>query len=228
MTRFPPGAQSWVELVHPDAARGFYSALFGWEAAFGVARLGGRSVAGFGVNGGTRAWVTRVQAPEDVGERVRRAGGTFAAGLLRDASGAVLGVAARGAELVNEPGSWDLSTLRTPEPDRAIAFYRDVLGWQAEPFGRITLWRLPGYVGGLDGQPVPRDTVAIMEPQDGPPQWSVDFRVTSADRTAERAVALGGTVVEPAQDTPGFRGATLADPRGITFTITEFVGFAAS
>jgi predicted enzyme related to lactoylglutathione lyase len=37
-----------------------------------------------------------------------------------------------------------MSALRTPDPDAAPAFYEAVFGWQAEPFGPATMWRLPG------------------------------------------------------------------------------------
>src|SRR6185503_12536522 len=36
-----------------------------------------------------------------------------------------------GAQVVNAPGAWSRSTLRTRDPARAVAFYRDVFGWDA-------------------------------------------------------------------------------------------------
>ena len=141
----------------------------------------------------------------------------------RAGAGAAFGVSERGgAGLVNEPGSWDLSELRTPDPAAAEAFYGALFGWCPEPLGRITLWRLPGYRGGLDGQPVPRDTVAIMAPGAGAARWSVDFRVDDADAAADRAVGLGAAVLRLPRDVPGFRTAELADPQGAAFTVTQF------
>jgi predicted enzyme related to lactoylglutathione lyase len=213
MERYPAGAQCWVEVLHPDPdrARDFYSTLFGWEVADGVARVGGRAVAGIGP-GPQATWITRVRATR--------------VALLTDPGGALFGMCEDGpvAEIVNEPASWDLCTLHTDQPERAIAFYGSLLGWQAEPFGAITLWRLPGYVGGIPNQPVPRDTVAIMR-ADGtsPARWEVDFRVRGADEVADRCAELGGEIVEPPRDTPGFRSAVLADPRGATFSITQFL-----
>jgi uncharacterized protein len=211
VTTYPRGAQCWVSVDAPDpaGAREFYGALFGWEVdERGIARSRGRAVAGIGA-GARAAWITWI-----------RAGGTR----LTDPSGATLAVSEDGAvaELVNEPGSWDLSTLRTPDPERAIAFYADAFGWHAEPFGAITLFRLPGYEGGVPGQPVPRDVTAIMSPGE-PAAWEVDFRVADADATAGRARELGATILEPPHDTPGFRTATLADPQGATFSITRFL-----
>jgi hypothetical protein len=98
---------------------------------------------------------------------------------------------------------------------------------------RITLWRLPGYVGGEPQQPVPRDVVAIMSPIPGDgsatpvrPHWSVDFWVDGADATAEHAARLGGKVIVPPHDTAGFRSAVLADPQGAVFSVSELTAAA--
>jgi hypothetical protein len=100
-----------------------------------------------------------------------------------------------------------------------------VFGWRPEVFGaggiHMTLWRLPGYVGGEPEQPVPRDVVAVMVPtaaadREAPPHWSVDFWVTAVDAVADRAARLGGKVVVPPHDTPGFRRAVISDPQGAT------------
>jgi predicted enzyme related to lactoylglutathione lyase len=42
-----------------------------------------------------------------------------------------------------------------------------------------------------------------------PPHWSVNIRVEDADATAEQAASLGGHVIAPVLDTPGFRSAVL-------------------
>jgi predicted enzyme related to lactoylglutathione lyase len=240
-----------VETLQPDPrrAREFYTGLFGWEthgaAGYHVARVRGRNVAGIGRAGrlATPAWITRVRVAsvdETVTEALHRGGSLTARpvrtspsgrlAVLSDPGGAPFAVwetdAGHGAELVNEPESWDLSTLRTHSPERAEVFYGALFGWQAEPFGAITLWRLPGYVGGLEEQPVPRDTVAIMTTLDGVhtrPEWGVDFRVRDADASADLAVRLGGAILEAPHDMPGFRTALLADPQGAAFSISQFV-----
>jgi hypothetical protein len=107
-----------------------------------------------------------------------------------------------------------------------------VFGWQTGSFGppgaEITLWRLPGYVGGTERQPVPRDVVAVMLDRDGspssePPHWSVDFWVDDADRIAEQAAGSGGRVIVPPHDIPRFRNAVLADPQGAAFSVSQLV-----
>jgi hypothetical protein len=54
-----------------------------------------------------------------------------------------------------------------------------------------------------------------------PSQWGVDFWVEDADATAARAVELGGNVVVPPHDVPGFRNAVLQDPQGAIFSVSK-------
>lgn len=102
---------------------------------------------------------------------------------------------------------------------RAQAFYGAVFGWHLQPVPETPLafWRLPGYVGGHVGQPIPRDVVAVMtatdETSEVPPHWAVNFRVENVDTTAEHVVALGGQLLLPPTDTPGLRSAVIADPQ---------------
>jgi predicted enzyme related to lactoylglutathione lyase len=219
-----------------------------------VARLGGRDVAGIGslTNGDgipTPTWSThiRVDSADEAAEKAKEAGGTLLDGpldalpagrlaVLADQAGARFCVweakAREGAQLINEPRAWDLSSLRTTDPEGSNAFYGSMFGWQPEAFGgsdgRLTLWRLPGYVGGQPQQQVPRDVVAIMTPLGGPssagaehPHWSVDFYCDDADTIADRAARLGGKVIVPPYDNPGFRSGVLADPQGATFSISQ-------
>jgi uncharacterized protein len=219
-----------------------------------VARLEGRDVAGIGSlsSGGwspTPAWTThvRVDSVDVAAAKAREAGGTLLDGpldalpagrlaVLADPAGARFCVweagDREGARLINVPRAWDLSSLRTTDLDGSNAFYGSLFGWQPEAFGgsggRVTLWRLPGYVGGQPEQRAPRDVVAVMTPLGGPssagaeyPHWSVDFYCDDADAIADRAARLGGAVIVPPYDNPGFRGAVLADPQGATFTISQ-------
>ena len=218
-----------------------------------VARLQGRDVAGVGSLpdlGGppVPAWSTyvRVDSVDDAAERARAAGARVLIGpldalpagrlaVLVDPVGAVVSVwearAREGAQLVNEPGTWAMSSLHTTDGEGAKAFYGSVFGWQPETFGPpeapMTLWRLPDYVGG-EGKwaTVPSDVVAVMAPTGDtaaavPPHWNVNIRVEDADATAEQAASLRGHVIAPVLDTPGFRSAVLADPQGAVFSIGQ-------
>jgi predicted enzyme related to lactoylglutathione lyase len=245
------GVPCWVDTWQPDAERAaaFYTGLFGWEAAsdadgppYVMLRLRGRDVAAIGRSGGDDApppdWVTYVwvDSADEATAKARTAGGSVLRepfdsldggrmAILADPSGAVFGVwqpgAHKGAELVNEPGAYAMSLLRTNDPEAATVFYGEVLGWTTESFGEITLWRRPGYVGGEPEQPVSREVVAVMMPGEGPPQWSVNFWVGDADAAAAAVPELGGEVVAGPYDTPGFREAAIADPAGAVFTVSS-------
>jgi uncharacterized protein len=191
------------------------------------------------------AWHTQVAVDDaDATARLARdAGGTLLVeptdappagrfAVFADPAGAAITVwqpqARHGAAMVNEPSAWAMSLLATPDPERAAAFYRDVFGWRSEPFEDagpgVSLFRLPGYVGGEPAQPVPRDVVAAMAavPDPGAPAaWSVDFWIDDADAAADAAAGLGGSVVAPPHDAPPFRRVVLAAPDGATFTVSE-------
>lgn len=220
-----------------------------------VARLAGSDVAGVGcqpreIAGDPAAWTTQVSVDDldrAVG-RVRRSGGAVLAGpmdaspagrlaVVTDPNGAVLCIwepgDREGAQRINEPGAWSMSILNTPDGDAAEGFYGAVFGWRAEtldPERGLKLWRLPGYVGGEPGQPVPRDVVAVMAASngngrsaDGPARWAIDFWVDDADRAVERALAGGGKVIVPVHEIPMFRQAVIADPWGAAFSISQLL-----
>lgn len=130
-------------------------------------------------------------------------------------------------------GALSLSCHRrnTPDPARATTFYGAVFGWQSEalaPGAPVTLFRLPAYVGGEPGQPVPRDVVAVMTATEGgpdgptvPPHWNVNLRVDDTDAVAAHAADLAGSVLMAPMDTPGMRNAVLLDPQGAAFSISH-------
>ena len=239
------------------AARDFYGPLMGWEfegsggePEYFVARLGGREVAGLApmpeqVQRIDGIWMTHVavDSAAATAEAVTAAGGEVAAGpmdlppagtlvVIHDPEGAVFCAwepeGRAGAEAINEPGAWAMSTLVTGDPARADAFYKALFGWNAEPFGppeaNVGLYRLPGYVGGTPTQPVPRDVVAVRMPlQEGNPRWDVGFWIPDAEAAAAQAAELGGRVVQAPHDVPPFKEAVLSDPQGGTFSVSQLV-----
>jgi uncharacterized protein len=219
-----------------------------------AAKLRGRDIAAIGSQPDeappTPIWNTYiwVESADDATAKVASAGGTalmepfdvLDAGrmaVLGDPAGATFCVwqagGYKGAQLVNEPGAWSMSSLNTRDPQGAKAFYGAVFGWETSSFdlggAEVTMWHLPGYVGGEPLQPVPRDVVATMAPMgdrfadDVPPHWSVDFWVDDVDASAEKAGELGGGVVAPPYDIPGteLRQAVLLDPQGASFSVTK-------
>jgi len=213
-----------------------------------VARVRGAEVAGLGSMPSPEtpiAWNTHVAADdlETVSERARTAGGAVAVqpvdappagrfAVIADPAGATVTVwqagSRHGAEIVNEPSAWAMSLLSTPDPEGAAEFYEAVFGWQREPFADagpgVSLFRLPGYVGGEPEQPVPRDVVAAMAAvpdPDAPAAWNVDFWIADAAAAADAAPELGGRVIAPVHEAPPFRRAVLAAPDGATFSVSE-------
>ncbi|HYB25274.1 MAG TPA: VOC family protein [Solirubrobacteraceae bacterium] len=241
---YPTGVPCWVDNLVPDPERAmsFYGELFGWEfdgpgpGDYYVAKVRGRGVAGVGQAppGVSAGWNTYVSVAS-VDDAARAAGrvivepfdvlpaGRLAA--LEDPGGGVIGVwepaDRHGCQLINEASAYAMSALHTSDPDAAGRFYCEVFGWETESFAPgVSLFRLPGYVGGEPAQPVPRDVVAVMARDDGPDRWSVDFWVTDADALADKAVGLGGSVVVPPFDSMPKRQAVLADPFGAAFSVS--------
>jgi predicted enzyme related to lactoylglutathione lyase len=223
-----------------------------------VARVDGRTVAGIGTlpalddppTPGMPVWSTYicVETVTDAADQAAGAGGRLLRGpvdagpagrwaALLDPTGAAFGVweagDRAGAQLVNEPRTWTMSALHTPDPAAAAAFYGAVFGWGSEPIAPgtpVSLFRLSGYIGGEPGQAIPRDVVAVMtstaQGPDGPsvpPHWNVNLLVDDSDDTAARAVELGGRILIPPTDSPGFRSAVLMDPQGAAFSISHMV-----
>jgi predicted enzyme related to lactoylglutathione lyase len=94
-----------------------------------------------------------------------------------------------------------MSRLETPDPDGAQVFYAAVFGWttEASDIGetRITVFRLPGYVGGEPEQAFSREVVATMSDAtgDAPAHWSVRFWVADVDAAVATTKRLQGTIV---------------------------------
>jgi uncharacterized protein len=218
------------------------------SSEYHVARVRGADVAGLGSMPSPEtpvAWNTQVAVDdlEAVVGQARSAGGSVVVepvdtppagrlAVIADPAGAPVTVwqagSRHGAGIVNEPSAWAMSLLSTPDPEGAGEFYESVFGWQNEPFPDagpgVSLFRLPGYVGGEEQQPVPRDVVAAMAavPEPGAPAgWSVDFWIADAEAAAAAAPELGGSVIVAPHDAPPFRRTVLAAPDGATFSVSE-------
>jgi uncharacterized protein len=221
------------------------------EGTFHICRTRGRDAAAIGSplpEGAppTPVWTTfiLVESAEETAGKARDAGGSVIVEPFESLEGGRLAIVAdpggatfaaweqakhKGAQVVNEPGAYSMSALETTDAEGAKAFYGELFGWEPEPFGPpdagISVWRLPGYVGGEPQQPVPRDVVAMLIGNDeGPARWGVDFWVFNADQAAAKATEMGGRTVTPPYDVPGVDGmrqAVLADPGGAVLSITQ-------
>jgi uncharacterized protein len=234
-----------------------------------VARLRGRDVAAVGSlsEGAPPAavWNTYVwvDSADDTAAKVKEAGGKVLQapfdvldaarmGVFSDPFGAVFSVwqayEHKGAQLVNEPGTWNWSDLNTRDPEGSKVFYSRVFGWEPDfvdlGYGDSWMWRVPGYAKVLEvndpdlrrrqadaGAPAGfEDAIGWMMPMtsdqfpdDVPPHWSITFAVDDTDAVAGRAAELGGKVVVPPFDAGVVRVAVLRDPGGAMFSVSKYM-----
>jgi predicted enzyme related to lactoylglutathione lyase len=109
-----------------------------------------------------------------------------------------------------------LNQLNTSDPDRAAAFYTEVLGWRIEQVGTEPapywgIWNGPGVNGGM-----------MALPPGGPaPHWFAYFAVDDLDAQVSRTTDLGGQVLLAPMPVPGGRIAAAMDPTGAAFGLLE-------
>jgi predicted enzyme related to lactoylglutathione lyase len=265
---YPQGVPCWIDTEQPDveAAVEFYAGLFGWTfedvmppgapGRYLIAKLDGRDVGGMAsAPEGAAKWSTYVavddadaavqrlaaagasvrSAPADAGE-----GGRSAA--LTDPEGAEFRIwqpkRRLGAQVANQPGTWNFSDLHTPDPAASIAFYEQAFGWQVDDLGFALMIRRPGYGDHLEATVDPniraRQSVLAAPPgfEDAiawiatsaagkQPHWHVSFTVADRDRTVVEAERLGATVLRQSE-TEWTRTALIRDPQGAEFTASQF------
>lgn len=240
----------WVDLAtsDADAAREFYSQLFGWQievsedpqyGGYGLAKVGGRDAAGIGPvqqAGQPTVWSLYIGSDDvdALAEQVRAAGGTvhappFDVGdqgrmtVFQDPVGAFLSAwqagVTGGIQAEGGPGTFGWAELNARGVENAVPFYERVFGWSTRRSGGDG--SAPPYVEFLaDGQSIlgAQETPGSV-PAEVPAYWLVYFAVDDVDATAGRAEELGGRQMVPPQDYPGGRFAVLADPQGAAFAI---------
>jgi predicted enzyme related to lactoylglutathione lyase len=204
--------------------------MSGFEGDYYLARFDGRLVGGVGQAPpqSPPGWLTHIRVG-DVGKalaQVEQAGGQGLghidagahAALVADSSGVLFCLrqagGSDGVELADQPNCWAMSSLHTPDLGKAQEFYQTMFDWElkSSPDVPFSLWLRADQV------------VAVVTATDGvavPPHWSVNFAVSDADNTADRAVALGGGIVMAPADTPGFRSAVIKDPWGGVLAVSE-------
>ncbi|MBF6172146.1 VOC family protein [Nocardia blacklockiae] len=110
-----------------------------------------------------------------------------------------------------KPGDPIWVDLFTADPDRAIAFYGELLGWTAERSGP----EMGGYIiFSKDGKPV-AGGMRNEGGADGPDRWTVYLNSPDAQATADAVTANGGQVTMPPMDVADQgRMAVVTDPGG--------------
>jgi len=248
-TSYPAGTPSWVDHAAKDvaASNSFYSGVFGWEAEdqgeemghYTILRKGGKTVAGnmtVMMEGQPSAWVSYISVDDAdaITDLAKKAGAAVFVepmdvsdigrmALFADPTGAAIGVwqpkTFKGAELVNEPGSFAWNELNTRDVPAAKAFYTEVFGWKANDMDMgemsYTEWRLGDKpVAGMQVMP-------DMVPAEVPAHWLVYFAVGDTDATVSKAIGAGATTLAPPMDIPPGRFAVLSDPEGAAFAVIK-------
>ena len=141
--------------------------------------------------------------------------GTMAVAI--DPSGAFVGIWAPitfpGFGVVAEPGAPTWFELHSKEYESAVDFYRHVFDWDTDVMSDSDDFRYT--TSQQDGESVAgiMDAKGIL-PEGVPSYWTVYFGVTDTDEAVAKVLALGGSVVTPAADSPYGRVAAVADPTG--------------
>ncbi len=234
-----------------DKAQSFYGELFGWTFVAGdqekyggyiTAYKDGKRVAGMMQKQEDQAgmpdmWSTYLRS-DDAAATVQAAGehgGQVYMGvmdipeqghmaMLGDASGAAVGIwqprEMTGFELAAEPGTAVWHELLAKDYDKAVQFYRDVFGWDTHVMSDDPEFRYTTLGEDENAKAGIMDAGAIL-PEAVPSHWATYFGVSNTDDAVERAVALGASVVRPAEDSPHGRLAALTDPTGAQFLVID-------
>jgi uncharacterized protein len=243
-TQHPPGAFSWADLAtgDPDAAKAFYTGLFGWETednpipgdgVYTMLRKRGRAVAALYTpqQEQPNVWLSyvTVESADQAAAAVKEHGGSVEAepfdvmevgrmAVIQDPTGAFFAVweprASIGAEVVNEPGALTLTQLNTSDPERAQQFYSAVFGWRFESVYAGE----PPYWGIYNGDRVNAGMMPLQQ-SGAPPHWLVYFGSENVDDAAGRIRELGGQVVLEPVPIPGGRILVAQDPTGAFFAL---------
>jgi uncharacterized protein len=245
----PAGAPCWVDLMSSDTARSrdFYGELFGWKAEQASDEFGGYFM--FTKDGvfvaGAMPTPPGVDQPDGWGvylavedarkvvERAQAQGAVIRAEVMKvadlgtqavieDPGGARIGLwqaeTFTGFGSQGQPGTPSWFELHASDYPGAVTFYRDVIGWDTYTASDTPEFRYTT-LGREDAARAGIMDVAGLLPDGVGGRWVVYFGVADADVALTRISALGGTVVETAEDTPHGRLAAAADPNGAYFKL---------
>ncbi|EAS40853.1 VOC family protein [Photobacterium profundum] len=97
-------------------------------------------------------------------------------------------------------GAFSWAELMVDEPEKALAFYKDVIGWDVEEMPMSTGTY---YVFKADGQPVGGLMAKPQEASHVPNHWGVYVTVDDVDATLSQVEIAGGKAVFAPMDVPG-------------------------
>lgn len=145
-------------------------------------------------------------------------------GMVMDPSGAPIGIwepgTHRGFGRTQEPGAPCWFELHTRDFAAAVRFYEAAFAWPVAIQGDTDDFRYATHGEGEAQRAGIMDASAFL-PEGVPSHWSVYFGTADADASIALATKLGATVVQPAEDTPYGRLASLTDPTGALFKLVQ-------
>lgn len=218
-------------------------AVGGGGGAYTILKLGGDEVCAlYGMEDERRDvgvpshWLSyvSVESADATAEKARHLGGSALMGpfdaagfgrmaVLEDPVGATFAAweprSLPGARRVNDLGCMTWNELQSREPQRAVAFYAELFGWEAEAHeqdGRVAYVTIRN-AGSSNGGVMPM----TGSHGDAPPYWLPYFTVASCDDAAAKVGGLGGRVLAGPMEPGAGRIAVLMDPQGAAFAVFE-------
>jgi uncharacterized protein len=249
-TSYAQGTPNWVDLQtsDQDAAKAFYSGLFGWTyddqpmpqgPVYSMAMLGGHPVAAIAPQspelaaaGAPPMWNTylAVDSVDEAAGKVEAAGGKvgMAPFDVMDAGRMAFVLDPSGAAVALWQANQHIGATLVNEPgtvtwNELITTDPGVVSFYADVVGLTTSTMDMGagaYTLFEVGGQMVGGTVAPQMPG-VPNHWHVYFAVADADAAAAQAAATGGAVIVAPFDTPVGRIAVLSDPQGAVFSILK-------
>lgn len=249
-TEYSPGTPSWVDLgtTDLDAAKAFYSAVFGWETAdmptpqggvYSMAMMGGKAVAGLmghtpemveqGMPSAWSAYVT-VDDLESSLAAVETAGGSVAMPPME------VDTAGRMAVVGDPTGAFCCLWQPKEHIGAQLVNQHGTLTWTdlmtndpaaaGEFYSQVFGWEAQtvdspmgeGRMFTLNGDMI---ASASSAPEGVPNHWAVYFWVDGCDACTQTITDNGGQVVMGPMDIPPGRMTTAMDPTGGVFNIIE-------
>jgi predicted enzyme related to lactoylglutathione lyase len=246
-TQHEPGTFSWTDLSakDQDAAKRFYTELFGWQAedmpagegvTYSMMRLDGKYVAAIapqpdqqreaGVPPLWNSYIT-VDSADEAAERVTAAGGALHAPPFDVLEAGRMGVAQ------DPQGAFFMLWEPRRHPGAQLVNAPGALAWNelATPdldgarafYGAVFGWELEPAEGPMEYSMIKngeRLNGGARPPQEGePPHWLVYFGTDDVDASVAKARELGGDVVAGPIDMGAGRLAVLRDPQGAVFAV---------
>lgn len=245
-------APIWLDLSasDPEAARNFYSKVFGWKVevnpdpqygGYGMAKLDGKDVAGIGGKqdpAGPSAWMVYMGSgdADETAKKVSAAGGKVIAppfevgpqgrmAVIQDPSGAFFGLwepkLMKGAGVTRVENAFSWAELSARDIQKATPFYQKVFGWSIKS-NDMGADQPPYLEFQVKGESVGGGMeMNPMVPKEVPSYWMPYFGAKDVDKTHKKALDAGATEMLPPQDFPGGRFSIVSDPEGATFGIMK-------